>query len=444
MSTLAPSLVDELLQPLPGENPSGVSLRYEPIYDKIKELRRFPEAGTGSGIPEYDHKAVIKLATDALSKKSKDLQLAVWLVDAWITRDGFGGLLTGVRLLNGLVANFWDTVYPEIEDGDAFARTALLEWFGNYLELAKGSSPLLAIRLVPLTGNGIGWIRYQESLAKPEPGKLTADEFNAAFESTPKPFYKKQHADLTACLEELDALSHLCDEKFGSDGPSFSKLHRSLEEIGNTVEILLKRKLEKDPDPVELPPPPEPGAEGEAGAETASAGGGFSLATFDGDVSGLEPKSGPEAIARILAAAHFMRRQSPGNPAPYLVLRALRWGELRAKGTDLDLGLLTAPPTEIRTRIRTLSVAGRWADLLEVTEQAMGTECGRGWLDLQRYAVTACDKLQHAAVGTALRSELKNLLADFPGLLKATLLDDTGAANPDTAAWIADGMPKKD
>ena len=81
MSTPAPSLVDELLQPLAGENPSGVSLRYEPIYDKIKELRRFPEAGMGGGIPEYDHKAVIKLATDALSKKSKDLQLAVWLVD---------------------------------------------------------------------------------------------------------------------------------------------------------------------------------------------------------------------------------------------------------------------------------------------------------------------------------------------------------------------------
>lgn len=443
MSSPAAAIQDELLLPIPGENPSGANLRYEPVYDKIKEARRFADGAAAGEVPEYDYKTVVKLATECLNKKTKDLQLGVWLVDAWITRDGFGGLLSGIRLLNGLVSNFWDTVYPEIEDGDSYARTALLEWFGNYLELAKGSSPLLAVRIVPLTSTGIGYLRYQQSLAKPEPGKLTADEFNAAFESTPKAFYKKQSADLASCLEELDALSQLCDEKFGRDGPGYGKLRRSLEEIANTVEILLKRKLEKDPDPVELPPAPEPGAEGETGV-AAETGGGFSMPVFDGDVSGLEPKSGPEAIARILAAAHFMRRQNPSNAAPYLVVRALRWGELRSKGPELDMTLLLAPPTEIRTRIRTLSVTNRWADLLEVTEQAMGTECGRGWLDLQRYAVTACDKLHYDAVGAALRSELKNLLNDFPGLLKATLLDDTGAANPDTAAWIGDSMPKKD
>jgi type VI secretion system protein ImpA len=33
-------LRDDLLNPIPGENPSGASLRYEPVYDKIKEARR--------------------------------------------------------------------------------------------------------------------------------------------------------------------------------------------------------------------------------------------------------------------------------------------------------------------------------------------------------------------------------------------------------------------
>jgi len=33
-------LRDDLLNPIPGENPSGESLRYAPVFDKIKEARR--------------------------------------------------------------------------------------------------------------------------------------------------------------------------------------------------------------------------------------------------------------------------------------------------------------------------------------------------------------------------------------------------------------------
>jgi type VI secretion system protein ImpA len=66
----------------------------------------------------------------------------------------------------------------------------------------------------------------------------------------------------------------------------------------------------------------------------------------------------------------------------------------------------------------------------------MGTTVGRGWLDLQRYTIKACDELGYTAAAAALRSELKTFLHDFPQLLAATLNDDTGAANPDTLAWL--------
>ena len=33
-------LRDDLLNPIPGDNPSGESLRYAPVFDKIKEARR--------------------------------------------------------------------------------------------------------------------------------------------------------------------------------------------------------------------------------------------------------------------------------------------------------------------------------------------------------------------------------------------------------------------
>jgi type VI secretion system protein ImpA len=50
--------------------------------------------------------------------------------------------------------------------------------------------------------------------------------------------------------------------------------------------------------------------------------------------------------------------------------------------------------------------------------------------------VKACDELGYTAAAKALRSELKCFLADFPQLPKAILNDDTGAANPETLAWL--------
>jgi len=43
-------LRDDLLNPIPGPNPSGESLRYAPVFDQIKEARREEEEiSQGSG-----------------------------------------------------------------------------------------------------------------------------------------------------------------------------------------------------------------------------------------------------------------------------------------------------------------------------------------------------------------------------------------------------------
>ncbi len=445
--------IENLLKPIDGPNPCGVFLRYEPVYDKIREARRLDDGGAViDGVPKTaDHKLAVDLASDALAKKSKDLQLAAWLTDSLIYREGFAGLNRGLVLMRDLIESFWDNVYPEIEDGDAALRAAPLDWLGSDPALAKGSCPVLSVRFVPITASGRSWLDYQEKSKKDaEQGK--AEEFESGFQATPKAFYKQQAADLTAALESLDQLSALCDQRFGKDGPSFYNLKRALEEIQNTVGILLKRKLETDPDP---PEPASAAAGGETGADAPAATtegmAEAALATtvtglfeeFQGEIQGLEPKHQQEALVRIVAAARFMRRAKPASPVAYLLLRSLRWGELRGRGPELDESLLVAPSTEVRTRMKTLAANKRWAELLELTESAAATECARGWLDLQRYAITACEALGYTAAANAIKSELSCLLADYPKLVSATLLDDTGAANPETAAWLAAAFHKE-
>src|SRR5713101_8227910 len=152
-------LRDDLLNPIVGDNPSGTNLRYEPVYDKIKEARRqdddAPQGEWQRERKTADFKQVIKLAGDALAAKSKDLQLGAWLTEAMLLQEGFSGLRQGLDLLRGLVENFWDTLYPEVEDGDLELRAAPLEWVGTRLD-----DP---VRKTPITRGGLSFYKYRES-----------------------------------------------------------------------------------------------------------------------------------------------------------------------------------------------------------------------------------------------------------------------------------------
>ena len=151
-----------------------------------------------------------------------------------------------------------------------------------------------------------------------------------------------------------------------------------------------------------------------------------------------EPENVSDAIERILLAAHYLRREQPSNPVAYLVLRAVRWGELRASVEDMDLSLLEAPSTEVRKQLRALLQNGEWEELLDACEVAMASPCGRGWLDLQRYAVSACDALgsSYTPVSAAILSALESLLSDYPQLSQSSLNDETATANPETQTWL--------
>jgi type VI secretion system protein ImpA len=92
----------------------------------------------------------------------------------------------------------------------------------------------------------------------------------------------------------------------------------------------------------------------------------------------------------------------------------------------------------VRQQLKSLALESNWQEILNVGETAMGTECGRGWLDLQRYIVRACSGMGawFEPIRLAVISQLKGLLTDYPQLLQMTLMDDTATANTETMAWL--------
>src|SRR5437899_13102704 len=104
-------LREGLLNPIPGDNPSGANIKYNPLYDKIKEARwQDDDAPQGEWERERkvaDYGLVIKLASEALANKSKDLQLVAWITEALLQKESFSGLLAGLKLAQGTLENFW-------------------------------------------------------------------------------------------------------------------------------------------------------------------------------------------------------------------------------------------------------------------------------------------------------------------------------------------------
>jgi type VI secretion system protein ImpA len=441
---------DGLLNPIDGPNPSGARLRYDPVYDKIKEARR-EEDQPPPGMTERDRKVadnalVIKLTSDLLSNKTKDLQLAAWLTEAWVKQRGFSGLKDGLALCNGMVNRFWDTVYPELEEGDAQSRGAPLGFVGAKLAIPLKLVPVVEkARYCVLDYEQSRKVGYEDQAKTDEAkkaraqsikeGKLTPEAFDKAFDETPKKFYAQAEQDLDTCLRTVAQLKTTCDEKFADDGPAFGPLQSALELNRHVVQILLRKKREKEPDPVEVVPQQTSGVESE-GQDTSEA------PVRAGVVICLENSSEPadriDAVRKVAEAAALLRRREPHSPASYLMLRGLRWGELRAAVESGDPTWLEAPPTELRRHLKRLWLDKKYEPLLEAAENAMALPCSRAWLDLQRSVVDACEALGggYEAIARAIRSELKTLINDVPQLLDATLMDETPAANAETRAWL--------
>jgi type VI secretion system protein ImpA len=457
----------DLLTPIPGDNPSGANLRYDPVIDKIKEARRedvdAPQGAWKTALKTADYGLVIKLGGEVVAKRSKDLQIAVWLVEAHIRREGLPVVGAAFKFIHELLEQFWDTLYPEIEDGDVELRAGPLDWLGSKLDTA--------IRQAPITSNGLSYFSHKESRlvgfeadaadsmdklearnARINEGKLTGEQFDEAVDATPMGFYGTTLSAVNDALAETQSLLEFCDQRFGDEAPGFSNTRKGLEDVAQLLELFLRKKGGA----VELPTQPEDDADSQnpdgvddfafSFAAPAPVDDSFSFdAVTDAPDSSVAiatgaafgaPQSESDVVQQLLAIARFLRSADAQDVSSYLIVRAYQWGKLRNGTPPLRHETLEPPPTELRVKLKKLFVSSDWAALLAEVEDALGLPSAGPWLDLHRYAVLSLEQQGMTAAATAVRSGIRGLLQDLPELQSATLLDDTAAASADTRAWL--------
>jgi type VI secretion system protein ImpA len=338
----SPPIVDfaALLAPIPGDNPAGESLRYAAAYDAIQEARRADD-DLDQGVWVHETKAadwstVIKIATEALGAKTKDLQLAAWLVEALVKRHGFPGLRDGLRVLRELQEHFWETLYPEIDDTDLEFRAAPLRWLNEKLPPS--------IKQIPLTqgmnAEKYTWMDWQESrdvenrgrrdqaakAALMAEGKMSGEQFDKAVETTPLAYYQTLFEDLSETWREYEQLDELVVNRFGREVLGLTVIKEAIADYRTLVVDIGKKKggLETAPEPELTPPAGEESADVAVQETPAPV-----ISPPDrASVASLEPQSRSDALSRLAALADYFRRTEPHSPVSYLVQRAVRWGEM--------------------------------------------------------------------------------------------------------------------
>ncbi len=333
-ATFAPPL-EALLRPIPGPDPGGEWLRYSETYDAIQEARRADDPSLPRGIWQHELKKadwgrLSRLCEEAIETRSKDLYLAVWLVEGWFHEYGLAGLAAGLRLLSGLSSELWESLYPRLDSNDPEVRSAPFEWLNDRVPIALGT-----LRISEPAGGDAAPCSWAEVLStrstaapakRPAKGGARGNEREHAATAvqksialTPAPWLEalaRQVGEAITANEELAAvlLSRIPDAP-----PSVRRIDGALREMQRWLAGLIEVGTPSPP-AAEEPAPPEPRPEGTPPLSTGER----SMSAADqGPVQSRE-----EAYRLLSLAADYLLRTEPHSPTPYLVQRAVGWGRM--------------------------------------------------------------------------------------------------------------------
>jgi len=324
-----PDDLDRLLAPISPERPAGEPLRYAGVYDYIQEARReddvtLPRGIWKSSLKRADWSGVMVAAMDALETRSKDLQLAVWLLEAWIHLHGVAGVVRGLELLRGLCELYWDEIHPLPEGGDLEYRLSPLYWMNEKLSLVLKQLPVTRPEGTETPSyslldweNALRLENLQRAGGTASADTVTLPRVMASVAITGSAFYAAILDDVRYAVEQLREIEAVLDRRCGRDTLTLHRFSGNLEAIEQIAARILTERADRGEEVF-------PAAELPAG--------------YDSHGSDVEPmaqiplyaespiRSRAEAYRRLSESADYLLRTEPHSPAPYLVKRAVAWG----------------------------------------------------------------------------------------------------------------------
>jgi type VI secretion system protein ImpA len=342
-----------LVRPITPDAPAGESLRYDPVYDNIAAAR-YQEAALPQGVwqratQQADWHLVEELCRDALATRSKDLQIAVWLTEAWLHLFGLPGFISGCRLIADLHELYLVEMIPSPESARQIReagtplpldsadpaiehRLNMLQWMNEKLSLEIKFLPLTApaegseVPAVSLADIEATLHRQRAARRQGTPQDVTvADaQFARSLQLTPPQFITQTWHELQHAVEVIDLLGAALDRYYGPTNSGLLRIRSVLHDMAVAISSAIPENetglREEAPTVFETDSDNMP-AHRELPASV-------NFDSFD-DSSGIHTRE--QAYEALVEIANFLARLEPHSPVPYLLHRAIAWGGMSLK-----------------------------------------------------------------------------------------------------------------
>lgn len=335
---------DALLAPIPGDSPTGVYLRKDPngeaIYHDIKSVRNsareaedvVPDDESPEPPPSPNEKwrQVKELCISALTERTKDLDIAAYLIEALLRTDGAAGLRDGFHLVRELGDRYWDGLYPPIDGDDGvFGRVAVLSNL-NGSTTSEGSLVRAMDRIAlayPGSSDEKTFLDYHYAQAKltpkanrqgesPPPRPEFMEALEVAIAGTDIKYFQTTVGDMEAALQQLQEMGRSLDRHAGRDSPSTTKIREKLDFCLNTIRSLVGPRLaEAEADSRARDTVTDPTT------TTGTGPGGPGVAV--GPVRSRE-----DAFKTLLEVAAFFEKTEPHSPVGQALRRVVKLGRM--------------------------------------------------------------------------------------------------------------------
>lgn len=378
-----------LLKPVSEDAPGGEDCRLSGDMNRLLSLvvNRKREAEFK---PQYSDAR--KLAEEILVTKSKDLGVAVRLIEAAFVSHGLPALADGLLLINGLLENYWSTLFPEYDEYDFEPR-------GNAIQ---GLQELICAQI-------------QLTLGAPH---------NYAPQFSHREDVEKEKSMLDTALSEFEKLNKYCYDNFGDDAPNIDDLRQDIQVLHNAVMREYQIYVDEDNAAADAQKRSEVEAEEQARLvaeneeQRNKAGSG-------------EPVSLEDVLGRLKVCVQYLMENHTDDPLPYIINRGLYWFS-NSNQITCDI-----PNEEDKKAVAALASAANAKGLLQKAEECF-VQGGHHWIDLQWYQVLSAERLGKGfeKVAEVLSDLTGSYIARHEALKAYTFPDDIEALSEGARKWV--------
>jgi type VI secretion system protein ImpA len=324
---LSPSELELLQSPVEGPLPCGEDLEYDPDFMALQQAatgKREQQFGSTIIPAEPPDWARVERIAKQLCQRTLDVRVLVLLTLAWTESRGLPGYVDGLRVVDGILQKYWDSVHPRVVDGDfedplprmnALAALAEAEGLGRSVRdarLLEDAGASMSLRQVEalLDSSKADQIDYPGGIGRLREAARRAQEKAAA-----------PVMALHAALELLQRIRETSERALGQSWtPDFSRLERSLRTV---VQLLPEQAQPAPAEKVQAANgdvPAQADASGQGIASPLNGGSGQGLAS----IKDIEISTRDDVQVLLEKACQYMERTEPSHPAPMLIRRAQR------------------------------------------------------------------------------------------------------------------------